>query len=296
MELAHPVNTRSRPASLSWIAWGLPLFGLAQLYIPTYIGLYKEYWVNGNTGAPVMLLLVCWLLWRQRTSIALDAPRGVGQIPGIGLVLAGCVLYYLGRAQTFYQLEVVSQVPLILGCITVLSGTKGLKSVAFPVCLLLCLVPVPGSVIDEILLPLKEWVSDVVDNVLHLAGYPIGRTGVIITIGPYNLLVADACSGLHSITALLGAGLVYSYLSVSSRYWARVLLLLSIIPVALFTNVLRVLGLTLTTYYFGERVGNQFHNLAGYLEMALAFASLYGIERGLLHWQRRRSMPLGGHT
>jgi hypothetical protein len=60
--------------------------------------------------------------------------------------------------------------------------------------------------------------------------------------------------------------------------------------------VLRVLGLTLTTYYFGERVGNQFHNLAGYLEMALAFASLYVIERGLLHLQGRRSVPLGGHT
>jgi exosortase len=295
MELLDRTNTRSPPVSSSWIVWGLPLVGLAALYVPTYVGLYKEYWINGNTGAPVMLLLVCWLLWRQRVALAVPRLPEAGGALGSMLVLVGCLLYYLGRTQTFYQLEVVSQVPLILGCVTLLAGVAGLRRVAFPVCLLLCLVPVPGSVLDEILLPLKEWVSDVVDNVLHFAGYPIGRTGVIITIGPYNLLVADACSGLHSITALLGVGLVYTYLSANSRYWARAVLLLSIIPVALFTNVLRVVGLTLTTYYFGERAGSEFHNLAGYLEMALAFAGLYGIERALFHLQSQYGEPLGGH-
>jgi len=281
--------------SVHWLVWALPLAGLGLLYVPTYIDLYRVYWSGGTTGAPVMLVLICWLIWRQRDAIRFAQVPSGGRLLGIALVSGGCLLYYLGRTQTFYQLEVLSQVPLILGCVTLVCGEHGLRKLLFPACLLLCLVPVPGSVMDEILMPLKEWVSDVVDSGLHLAGYPIGRTGVIITIGPYNLLVADACSGLHSIIALFGIGLVYTYLSTNSSYLLKGLLLASIIPVALLTNVIRVAGLTLITYYFGEAAGADFHDLAGYLEMALAFASLYGIERALLFFQDRHPVPAGGH-
>ncbi len=295
MAIWHPTD---RPKSLNtvhWLVWALPLSGLALLYVPTYIDLYRQYWAAGTTGAPVMLLLTCWLIWRQRDVLAVFRGRSDGRAFGAALVSIGCLLYYLGRTQTFYQLEVVSQVPLILGSVAILCGMAGFKRLVFPTCLLLCLVPVPGSMMDAILLPLKEWVSDVVDTGLHFAGYPIGRTGVIITIGPYNLLVADACSGLHSIIALFGAGLIYTYLSSSSHYLVRGLLLLSILPVALVTNVIRVAGLTLITFYFGEQAGADFHDLAGYLEMALAFASLYGIERALLCLQDYPAQPVSGH-
>lgn len=264
-----------------------PLAGLALLYVPTYIDLYRQFWAAGASGAPVMLLMTCWLFWRQREGLHTATASAGGRRLGIALAACGCLLYYLGRTQTFYQLEVISQVPLILGCVTVICGRAGFRRLLFPACLLLFLVPVPGSVLDEILLPLKEWVSDVVDAGLHFAGYPIGRTGVIITIGPYNLLVADACSGLHSIIALFGTGLIYTYLSSSSSHLTKGLLLLSIVPVALLTNVLRVAGLTLITFYFGEEAGAEFHDLAGYLEVVLAFAALYGIERVLILLQAR---------
>jgi exosortase len=287
MAVAIPTNHAAPLNPVHWLVWAAPLAGLALLYVPTYIDLYRQFWAVGASGAPVMLLLTCWLFWRQRDALRTGTRPADGRRLGIALVACGCVLYYLGRTQTFYQLEVVSQVPLILGSVTVICGMSGFRRVLFPALLLLFLVPVPGSVLDEVLMPLKEWVSDVVDAGLHLAGYPIGRTGVIITIGPYNLLVADACSGLHSIIALFGTGLIYAYLSSSSSPVTKGLLLLSIIPVALLTNVLRVAGLTLITFYFGEEAGAEFHDMAGYLEVVLAFAALYAIERVLLRFQAR---------
>ncbi len=71
-------------------------------------------------------------------------------------------------------------------------------------------------------------------------------------IGQYDLLIADACSGLNSMVALTGLGLIYVY--VVSRYsrWHNALLLLSVLPVAFAANVIRVMALLLVTYYFGR--------------------------------------------
>ncbi len=266
---------RGRP----WAAWAPVLAGLALLYVPTYLDVYQEFWsLHEQSAAPVMLLLVGWLAWRERSAFAavgaIDA-----RLSGGVMFVAGVVLYILGRSQSFYQLEVVSQIPVLLGVVGILLGRAGLRRLWFPALLLLCLVPVPGSALDQLLLPLKELVSDVVDDVLHLSGYPTARSGAVLSIGPYDLLIADACSGLNSMLALSGVGLFYVYLSGRSRRWIKATLLLSILPIAFLANVIRVAGLTLITYYAGEGAGIRFHDRAAYLEILLAFGSFFAIER-----------------
>jgi exosortase/archaeosortase family protein len=110
---------------------------------------------------------------------------------------------------------------------------------------------------------------------------------VVISIGPYDLLIADACSGLHSMVALSGVGLFYVYISGQLRRWQKGVLLLSILPIAFLANVLRVMLLTLITYYAGEAAGRGFHDRAAYLEILLAFCSFFALER-LLTWNERR--------
>jgi exosortase B len=267
----------------SWAAWAPVLAGLALLYVPTYVDIYHEFWsLHEQSAAPVMLLLVGWLAWRERAVFATAGATGARLVGSI-LFAVGVVLYVLGRSQTFYQLEVASQIPLLLGVVGILLGSQGLRRLWFPTLLLLCLVPVPGSALDQLLLPLKELVSDVVDNSLHLAGYPSARSGAVLSIGPYNLLIADACSGLNSMLALSGVGLFYVYLSSHERRWIKAALLLSILPVAFLANIVRVAGLTLITFYAGESAGVSFHDRAAYLEILLAFGGFFAIER-VLAW------------
>jgi exosortase B len=249
--------------------------GITLLYVPSYLDLYRDYWRSEQAAhGAVLLLMVAWLFWRERVALLQVMPQRPGLSNAL-LLLFGLLLYVLGRSQAVYQLDIGSQVPVLLGVIGLMLGRNGIRRLWLPVMLLIFLVPVPGSILDQVLLPLKEWVSSIVDNVLHAAGYPIARSGVVITIGAYSLLIADACSGLNSMVALSGIGLMYVHVAGHGRRWMKIALLLSILPIAFIANIIRVLLLVLITYYQGDTAGRAFHDQAAFLEIGLAFGGFF---------------------
>jgi exosortase B len=258
--------------------WAPLIVGVLVLYVPTYWDLYNTFWQTreGSYGA-VMFFVIAWLVWRERAVFMqwdVPARRGVG----VALFVAGALFYMVGRSQRFYQLEVGSQIPLLFGLAYLFLGKQGVRRLAFPLLMLVFVIPVPGSLADQLLLPLKELVSRIVDHALHWAGYPIARNGVVLFIGPYSLLIADACSGLNSMIALSGIGLIYTYLAGHTRRAFNVAVLLSILPIAFAANVVRVLTLVLITYYGGDGAGSAFHDQAAYLEIALAFGAFFALD------------------
>jgi exosortase B len=267
--------------------WIPVCLGLAWLYLPTYFDLYRVFWTTreGSYG-PVMLAFIAWLLWRERAAFGLQQPAPL-PVPGVAWFAVGLLAYILGRSQSFYNLEVGSQVPLLVGVVYLMLGKAGLARLWFPILLLVFVVPIPGSILDQILLPLKELVSRLVDNSLYLAGYPIARNGVVLMIGPYSLLIADACSGLNSMIAISGIGLIYVYLAGHSSSWVNGVLLLSVVPVAFLANIVRVMTLVLVTFYFGDGAGSSFHDQAAYLEIAVAFGTFFLLDAGLRVLYRR---------
>jgi exosortase len=136
------------------------------------------------------------------------------------------------------------------------------------------MIPLPGSFIDSLTGPLKQYVSIVVENILYYLGYPIARNGVVLSIGYYQLLVADACSGLNSMFSLSALGFLYLYL-MQYRNWLRNgLILASILPIAFAANVVRVIIITLVTYYWGDEAGQGFiHGFAGIVLFIVALLS-----------------------
>jgi exosortase B len=279
----------SRALSRRW--WPVAL-GIAVLYVPTYVGIYQAFWYRDRgTPGPVVLAIVVWLISRERqlfhvqTAVS-DRMRRLG----IGLLVGGLGCYVLGRSQTIYQLEVLSQIPVLLGITCVLLGRPGIRRLWFPIMLLLFLVPIPGSIMDALLFPLKQWVSEIVEWLLYMAGLPIARNGVVLTIGNYSLLISDACSGLNSMVALAGIGLLYVYLAGHRSRWMNAVLLVSVLPIAFAANVIRVLLLVVLTYLAGDVVGRSFHDNAGYLEIAAAFGLFFAVDHllnGFLSLQHR---------
>jgi exosortase B len=268
------------PSSLTWAV----LFAaLALLVIPSYVDVYRVFWrVERGAQGPVILAVIAWLIWRERDALRRFAAHPP-LLPGLALLAVGMALYVLGRSQSIYSLEIVAHIPVLLGGTSLLWGGQGVRRLWFPLVLLAFVVPFPGSLLDPLLLPLKDWVSATVDNVLHLLGYPIARTGVLLIIGSYRLLIADACSGLNSMVALSGVGLLYVYLAAHAARARNVALLASILPIAFAANIVRVLLLVLITYYSGEAAGRTFHDYAGVLEVLLAFGAFFAFDR-LLGW------------
>lgn len=279
-----PVATRHE-----WFKW-LPVgLGLLVLYVPSFVDLSRTFWQTEVGGhGPIILAVVVWLLWRERGSLVGGTPDTPMPKLGGALIAFGLLLYVLGRSQEFFQFEVGSLIPLLYGVVLALRGKNAAKRLWFPIFFLCFLVPLPGSLLDSILIPLKKYVSIVVEQILYTLGYPVARTGVVLTIGPYQLLIANACSGLNSMIALSGVGLLFMYLIKHPSKLYNVILLVSILPIAFLANILRVLLLMVVTYYWGDGAGQSFHDYAGYLEIVFAFGAFFAMDAVLNPLFRRR--------
>ncbi len=248
----------------SWKSMWPILLGLLVLFIPTYLSLATSLWTQEeNAHGPLILAIVIWQIWLGRSKLRDDGQKK-NLVSGAVLLIFGLLLYIIGRSQDIYNFEVGSQIPLLLGVMLMTYGASVTKNFWFPLMFLLFLVPIPGFVIDTLTGPLKQEVSVLAENILYQMHYPIARSGVMLSIGPYQLLVADACSGLNSIFSLSAVGLFYTYFVQRSGWVHNTILLASILPIAFFANVIRVVLLVLITYYFGDAVGQGFaHKAAG---------------------------------
>ena len=252
-------------------AWPI-LLGLCVMFLPTYYNLATTIWQSeAQAHGPIVLAIVLWLVWKDRAALA-DFGQKKNPVIGSILLAFGLLLYVIGHSQDIYNFEVGAQIPLLLGVMLITYGAGVTKKFWFPLMFLAFLVPLPQFVIDTLTGPLKQQVSALVENILYLFGYPIARSGVTLSIGPYQLLVADACSGLNSIFSLGALGLFYTYLVKRKNWIHNAILVASILPIAFFANVVRVVLLVLITYHFGDEVGQGFaHKAAG---LVLFFAAL----------------------
>ncbi len=261
--------------------WWPVVLGLLALYLPTYYDLANGLWnTEEQAHGPIVLMVTLYLIWTQKDLLLHPAADAVRR-PVLGWILLvfGLLLYALGRSQEILLFEVGSQIPVLLGTLLITLGSKPVRALWFALFFLLFMVPLPGFVVDAATGPLKQHVSVIAEQVLYFFGYPIARSGVTLTIGPYQLLVADACSGLHSMFSLSAMGLLYLYL-MGHKSWVRNgLLIASILPIAFFANIIRVMILVLITYHLGDEAGQGFlHGFAGVILFVVALLMLFALD------------------
>ena len=266
------------------VNWHVPLLFLATLiaYIPTFVHLIQGPWQTEQEGhGPLIIAASLWLLWASRKKLA--KPE-IAPAPAVGWasLLLGLALLFMARTQDVISVEVLSEIPVIAGCVLMLFGWKVLKILAFPIGFLFFTVPAPGWMVDGATVPLKVFISDWVTRALYAVGYPIAQNGVVIMIGPYQLLMQDACAGMNSIFALSAIGMFYVYAFRWTSKLRSMALLAAVIPITIMANFLRVLVLVLIAYYGGiELVDGLFHDLTGIALFVFALTLLF-IFDGLL--------------
>jgi exosortase B len=187
-------------------------------------------------------------------------------MPALGwtLLVVSLLLYVFGRSQRILSAQTLSVIFLLPGLILLLRGPRQLRAGLFPLFFMIFLVPLPGAMVASVTQPLKLAVSSVATTILFDIGYPIARTGVILQIGQYQLLVADACAGLHTLFSLEAMGLLYLNVVRHTSILRNVALAILIVPISFLANVTRVMVLALITYHFGDEAGQGFlHGFAG---------------------------------
>jgi exosortase len=140
---------------------------------------------------------------------------------------------------------------------------------------------------------MKIIVSYAAEHVLHWLNYPVARSGVVLHVGQYQLLVADACAGLNSLFTLEAMGLLYMNVMRHASVARNAALATLIIPISMISNIIRVIVLALVTYYFGDEAGQGFvHDFSGILLFLTALALIICTDSllGLSLSRRRKSL------
>lgn len=279
MSINSPITANRQPGQPeNWrnrlLIWLPVIIGLIVLYLPSLVDLFNGIWATDEQAhGPIVLGVACWLAYRKWPDMwRASEGRPAAAVTGWSILVFGLLSYIIGRSQEILILEIGSAVWLLAAILLLTRGTAALKAQWFPLFFMLFMIPLPGQVVDTVTMPMKMAVSYVAEHILFWLDYPIGRNGVILQIGQYKLLVADACAGLQTLFTLEALGLLYLNIVRHDSFFRNVTLAILIVPISFTANVIRVMVLTLITYHFGDEAGQGF--LHGFAGMVLFLSAL----------------------
>jgi len=268
----------------------LVLSGFMFLFVPLFWNVSRGTWANGMQGhEPAIFAVSAFLLYRKRRELIALQHTAVPGWAGACFAL-GLALYVFGRAYDL-RIALAALIVVIASILLRFRGFPGLRVGWFALVFPLFALPLPFELVLAATGPLKVGVSSVATQILSWLGYPVANSGVMMTVGQYQLLVTEACAGLQTMFTLEAMGLLYASLMNHSSASRNVLLAVLIVPLAFMANVVRVIVLALVTYYYGDAAGQGFlHGFSGIVLFTVALVLVIAAD-GLLGRLFARKTP-----
>lgn len=268
----EPVDAGSPAPALPWaaMAWFAAL--LLICYVPVLKALIHNWWTDGDMGHGFFVPLVSgYILWQRRAELAAVRPQP--SYWGLSAIVIGAVLMVVGTLGAQIFVARVAFLISLFGVVYFLGGKPVMRVVAFPLFLLVFMIPIPSIIYARITLPLQLFASTVAEHVLALVGIPVLRDGNVLELASQRLSVVEACSGIRSLLSLTFLALVYGYFF-DSKPWMRWLLLAATIPVAIAANAARVTLTGMVSEYRVDLAQGLFHELEGFVLFIVAVVLL----------------------
>jgi exosortase len=272
--------SRRSPNYALWIKTGLVAALMSILFGSVLIDMARDWW-NEPAWSQGMLLppLALYISWLNRAGTL-----GVAATPdrrGLLCITVACGLFILGKLASEFFMMRFAFVVVLAGMVWTFWGFGRLRTLAFPFLLLATMIPLPVMVYNSLAAPLQLLASDLATRIAQWIGVSVFRDGNIIQLAGVSLGVAEACSGLNSLSALVVGSLLLGYL-LCSRPAARLALFAAAIPLAIGVNILRVAGTALLADYNQEFALGFYHAFSGWLVFVAGFGLLYLCAR-ILH-------------
>jgi exosortase len=262
---------------LRWLPIATVSALVVYLFAHILVNMARDWWNQPDLSQGMLLPpLALFIAWVERRRV-LDCPAS-GSRRGLFLVAFACFMLVLGEFASEFFLMRFSFVLLITGLIWTFWGTRRLSALAFPLLLLAVMVPLPALVYNSVAAPLQLFASDVSSQIAQALGVSVFRDGNVIQLANVSLGVAEACSGLSCLSALIVGSLLLGYLT-CVRITSRILLLMLAIPLAIAVNIVRIAGTAVLADYDQAFAMGFYHAFSGWLVFVMGTAALYGIAR-----------------
>lgn len=246
----------------------------AAAFLPLFPGLFREWTGNPDNSHALLVPFITLYFIRDRRD-RLRSATVEGSSAGMALFGASLLIYlasYAGGSAFPARVAMITALAgLAWGCL----GAAILRILALPLAILLFMIPVPHSLISVVSMPLQLAATRVAEILIGFCSIPVYREGNMLYFTRTQLEVAEACSGIRSITALAMTGLVLACMARGTRS-ARVILVLMSLPIAVAVNIVRVTGTGILAHFYGEQVARGFlHEFSGLAIFALGFMMLW---------------------
>ena len=284
---SQPVKTGSEIASAQALPINREMNWSGVLVVTTFVvllaGLYHEVllklgiqWNNDPDYShgflvPVLVGYFVWERWNRLKVVPISP-----SLWGAALLAVGLLMLVVGSIGAELYLQRSSLILVIAGLVWLIMGRDVLKTLLFPIAFIFFMVPLPAIVVNAVAFPLQLFAARTAEFCLFNFGIPVLREGNVIVLAGTTLEVAEACSGIRSLQALLALGTVYGYFSQRST-WKRWVLVLLSVPIAIAANAFRVSGTGVLANYWGAQAAEGFyHTFSGWLIFVVAFLLLLG--------------------
>ena len=264
---------------------------LGYIHTPSLIGWMYEAYNHSDGGdehgnlIPIVVLVLFW--WKRKE--LLSQPARIWW-PGLVLLGLALVLHMIGYLVQQPRISIVAFFAGIYALMGVAWGPRWLRASFFPFFLFIFCVPV-SSITDGVTLPLRILVSKIVAVISVVLGLDVMREGTQLfnSQHTYGYDVQAACSGLRSLVAIFALAIIYGFLNFETL-WKRVVIMASALPLAILSNVVRMMGIILAAELFGQSAGNVVHE-NWFFSLVPYVPAIIGL-LALGHWLKKPKVDL----
>jgi exosortase len=281
-----PKNARREAYAglLAWIKVAVIAGLVIALYAAIITDLASEWWTSDASSYGMLVPPIALYLAYRRREVTFAIPAQPDP-RGLALLSLACFVLLLGKLSSEYFLARSSLVLVLGGIVWTFWGFRRFRTLFFPLVLLGTMVPLPILVFNTLAAPLQLFASRIATDLAQMFGVSIYREGNIIHLATTSLGVAEACSGLNSLSSLVVASLLLGFLA-DATVLGRILLVVLSLPLAIAVNVLRVTGTAVLADYRPDFAIGFYHSFSGWLIFLVGFGALGLLGKLIFRWTR----------
>lgn len=258
--------------------WMVGIFVLL-IYIPSFLWMWDRWFARDSYYSHGILIpfVTAFLIWQKRDILSKIKPESSPW--GLKLFFLGIAINLLSALFRIYFTSGFSMIIVLYGLILHFYGSKTLKEVFFPISFLVFMIPLPMVVVTNLSFRLKIFAAQIAVVALNNMRLFCVQHGSTIVLRHAYVVVDDVCSGLRSLITLMALGSLFAYWMKSS-FSKKIILFLSTIPIAVITNVGRIIFLSFVSEIWGAQVASgPIHEASGFIVFIGAFCLLYVVQK-----------------